>query len=271
MSRDLPRAFSTNSESALAPSKRVSDRPDSRHLSVLPGTKGQLTRGQVATRLNVSVSTVRRLEGERLHPTLDQDGVRWFDEKEVAALAAEMINQGTKPVKTKAASGPSEQRSAGEIAGLVFERLEQRQSLAEIVIGLRVEPETVRSLYEQWCLGLVEGQLRLEREPRMARANEIERARAEKLEKQLAELPSGEMTRISVARYREAFPHGDYEFPRVAELGGFCVSGPVGLEEITRRFGPGSYRVTAYAFDPPGLRWELLVSDLASSSVRDAT
>ena len=30
------------------------------------------------------------------------------------------------------------------------------------------------------------------------------------------------------------------------------------LEEVTRRFGPGNYRVTAYSFDPPGLRWEIL-------------
>ena len=48
---------------------------------------------------------------------------------------------------------------------LVFERLEQRQSLAEIVIGVRVEPETVRALFEQWCLGLIEGQLQMTRQP----------------------------------------------------------------------------------------------------------
>lgn len=123
----------------------------------------------------------------------------------------------------------------------------------------------MRSLYEQWCLGLVEGQLRLEREPRMARADEIERGRAEKLAKRLAELPAGEQTRISVARYRESFQHGEHEFPRVDELGAFHVAGPIGIDEITRRFGSGSYRVTAYAFDPPGLRWELLITDLPSS------
>ena len=268
MSRELPRPFSANPESPLAPTKSVSDRSQSRHLSVLPGAKGQLTRGQVAARLNVSVSTVRRLEGERLHPTMDQDDVRWFDEKEVAALAAEMLNQANKqPTKAKPTStGTLEVRSAGEIAALVFERLEQRQSLAEIVIGLRVEPETVRALYEQWCLGLVEGQLRLEREPRMPRADEIERGRIEKLAARLADLPPGEQTRISVARYRELFQHGEYEFRRVDELGGFHVAGPIGIDEITRRYGPGSYRVTAFAFDPPGLRWELLVEGLPSSS-----
>lgn len=36
---------------------------------------------------------------------------------------------------------------------------------------------------------------------------------------------------------------------------GFLVTEPTGIEEITRRAGPGTYRVTAYGFDPPGLRW----------------
>lgn len=64
----------------------------SRQISVVPATAPQqptrLTRGQVAARLNISVSTVRRYEGERLHPTVDEHDVRWFDEREVAALAA---------------------------------------------------------------------------------------------------------------------------------------------------------------------------------------
>jgi hypothetical protein len=34
------------------------------------------------------------------------------------------------------------------------------------------------------------------------------------------------------------------------------------VDEITRRFGAGDHRVTAYGFEPPGLRWELLVSGL---------
>ena len=272
MSHDLPRAFSEPAESALAPSKHVSSPQKSRHLSVLPGANpgstSRLTRGQVAARLNVSVSTVRRYEGERLHPTVDENDVRWFDEKEVAALAAEMVNEPStkQPRKTSVANVRArEQRTAGEIAALVFERLEQRQSLAEIVIGLQVEPDTVRSLFDQWCLGLSEGQLRMAREPRLPRRGETARARPEKLAERLAELPSAEATRISVGRSRGDFQHGDLEFVEVVELGGFHVSGPCTLDEITRRFGPGDYRVTAYGFDPPGLRWELLVAGLAAS------
>jgi hypothetical protein len=47
------------------------------------------------------------------------------------------------------------------------------------------------------------------------------------------------------------------------ELGGFHVSGPCGLDDIVRRYGPGSYRVTAYGFEPPALLWEVLVEDLS--------
>jgi hypothetical protein len=141
---------------------------------------GKLTRGQVATRLGISVSTVRRLEGTRLHPTIDTDDVRWFDEKEVASVAAELANTGVakrKGASNAAVSATSSARSQGELAALVFERFEQRQSLAEIVVGLRVSPDFVRGLYDQWCVGLTEGHLRHAREPNAARVGDVERVR----------------------------------------------------------------------------------------------
>jgi len=265
LSRHLPDRISAAKESSVARANLVPPRKR-RHLSVIPGSSdgSQLTRGQVAARLSISVSTVRRYEGDKLHPTIDEHGVRRFDEQEVGALAAALVNDTAKrSIGTSTKSGGAvEQRTAAESAALVFERFEQRQSLAEIVIGLRIEPDIVRALYEQWCLGLVEGQLRMEREPRMVRANEIERTRSERLASRLAELPPNELTRISVARYRENFQHGEHDYPRIHELGGFHVSGPCSIDEITRRYGPGSYRVTAYGFDPCGLRWELLVEEL---------
>jgi hypothetical protein len=45
-----------------------------------------LTRTQVARRLGRSIATVRRLEGEGLHPVTDERGVHWFDEREVDRL-----------------------------------------------------------------------------------------------------------------------------------------------------------------------------------------
>lgn len=238
-----------------------------RQLTVVPAadgsTEGRLTRGQVADRLGVSVSTVRRYEGARLHPTVDQNDVRWFDEREVAAVAAELVNEASaKRTRGSAPASAPQARSAGETAALVFERLEQRQSLAEIVIGLRVAPEAVRTLFDQWSLGLVEGQLRLHREPSVPRTNEIERVTADELAKRLGELPEGQLTRISVAKYRGAYAHGDHDYARVNELGGFHVAGPCTPNEIARRFGSGTSRVTAYGFEPSGLHWEVLVERL---------
>lgn len=243
--------------------KTVAAPRESRHLSVVP--KKELTRAQVAARLDVSISSVRRYEGERLHPRVDEDDVRWFDEKEVAALAATLANEPRVLRRRNAEPGPgarAAQRSPGEIAAQVFERLEQRQSLPEIVIGVRIEPSVVRELFEQWCLGLVEGQLQLDREPRMPRDSEVPHASRDELAARLAELPAGEATRISVGRFRGAYHHGDYTYPEVVELGGYHVAGPCTIDEIARRFGPGHYRITAYGFDPPGLRWECITEDL---------
>ena len=96
----------------------------------------------------------------------------------------------------------------------------------------------------------------------MQRDEELPRATAETLAARLAALPESQLTRVSVARYRGSFQHGDREFANVVELGGFIVCGPCDLDAITQRFGRGDYRVTAYGFEPPGLRWEILVEGL---------
>ncbi len=238
--------------------------PESRHLSVVPtkdaSKPGTLTRAQVAARLGVSVSTIRRYEGDRLHPRVDEDDVRWFDDKEVAALAASLANEPrVRRRNAEASPGTHPSRSPGEIAAEVFERLEQRQSLAEIVIGVRVEPSVVRELFEQWSLGLVEAHLQREREPRMHRESEVVHTNEGELATRFARLPAGEPTRISVARYRGEFQHGDYLYPDVVELGGFLVAGRCTIDEIVSRFGPGAYRVTASALEPTRLRWECIV------------
>jgi hypothetical protein len=56
--------------------------------------------------------------------------------------------------------------------------------------------------------------------------------------------------------------HGDHEYARLDELGGFQISGPCTASEIRQRYGSGSYRVTAYDSASGGLRWELLVEGL---------
>ena len=49
-----------------------------------------LTRSQVAKRLGKSIATVRRLEGDRLHPRRDEAGINRFDPAEVDRLAADL-------------------------------------------------------------------------------------------------------------------------------------------------------------------------------------
>ena len=245
--------------------KSVIPPKEPRHLAIVP-TNGppiaRLTRAQVAARLGVSISSVRRYEGSRLHPHVDENDVRWFDVKDITALAAELANQPkTRRMRNADTTGTAAKSkpSRGELAALVFERFEQRQSLAEIVIGVRVDPETVRELFDQWCLGLTIGQLRMARTPNVPRRGEIARTKLEALAKHLAALPVSQVTRISVGRFRGEFQHDETEYAEVVELGGFHVSGPCTVEEITLRYGAGDCRITAYGFEPAGLRWEFLV------------
>jgi len=46
-----------------------------------------LTRSGVAKRIRKSLATVRRMEGNELHPEVDENGVHWFDEDEVDQVA----------------------------------------------------------------------------------------------------------------------------------------------------------------------------------------
>ena len=47
-------------------------------------------------------------------------------------------------------------------------------------------------------------------------------------------------------------------------LGGVRVAGPCTVDEIVRRFGPCDYRITAFGFEPPDLRWECIVEELSN-------
>jgi hypothetical protein len=253
--------FSTENEMKDAP---TSDNQP--HLSLAPNTSDtirRLTRAQVAERIGASVPTVRRHEGTLLHPHVDEKGVHWFDPKEVTALAASRANNALARGSLRSAKPVPETRTRGELAALVFERFEQRQSQAEIVIGLRVEPEIVRELFDQYCRGLVEIQLD-KKHPNVQLEAEIEKVHRDELVRRLEALPEGQTTRISVARWRGPGLAGEdpADYASIVELGGFLVSGPCATSEITRRYGPGSYRVTSFGFDPPGLRWELFIRDL---------
>jgi hypothetical protein len=226
-----------------------------------------LTRTETAKRLGVSTSTVRRFEGDKLHPIRGADGVNRFDAKAVAEFATSLLNDnGGKPPRKprrNAAAVPEVKRTEGEIAAEVFERLEQRQSLAEIVIGVRVAPDVVRELHRQWQIGLIEGEL--ERDKPVLPVGEVltlqERHVSEReLHELLASLPASP-TRLSIARDLGAdFETGSGSTRHLVELGGFVVLGPATIKQIIDRYGGGAFRITAYALEPRGLRWEVLAS-----------
>jgi hypothetical protein len=229
-----------------------------------------LTRDDVAKRLGVSISTVRRLEGTRLHPLIDDKSVRRFKASDVERLAKELEAEQRSPRNAQQAVVRAAEIPKGELAALVFERLEQRHSLSEIVIALRVPPEDVRELYHTWLVGLWAGELQ-RREPALpARHTDqdvIRRITPVQLAELLAALPAKQATRISVARMIGEFvvPEdtekdvGFVEYRNLCELGGFDVSGPVTVADILARIGAGEYRVSAYGFEPRGLRWEVFV------------
>lgn len=73
-----------------------------------------LTRAQVAKRLGKSIATVRRLEGDQLHPRRDEAGINRFDAAEVNRLAADLRlgrRRRTRDVDPAAASSSLGHRS----------------------------------------------------------------------------------------------------------------------------------------------------------------
>jgi hypothetical protein len=91
----------------------------------------------------------------------------------------------------------------------------------------------------------------------------------DQLARLLSALPDNRSTRISVARVIGEYVLPDIsdktatsftEYRNVDELGGFIVSGPIAISEITSRVGAGEYRVSAYALDAPGMRWEVFAT-----------
>ena len=238
-----------------------------------------LTRDDVAKRLGVSISTVRRLEGTRLHPTIDDNSVRRFKASDVERLAKELEAEQRSPRNAQQAVVRAAQMSKGEIAALVFERLEQRHSLAEIVIALRVPPEDVRDLYHTWLVGLWAGELQRP-EPALPRATPIRTRPGASRRVATAQLARGAAGEAVDADQRRA--HGRrvhdprsgptrtsfVEYRNLSELGGFDVSGPISVADITARVGAGEYRVSAYGFEPRGLRWEVFVRSADGRRVR---
>ena len=201
-----------------------------------------LTRDDVAKRLGVSISTVRRLEGSRLHPLIDEKSVRRFKASDVERLAKELEAEQRSPRNAQQAVVRAAEMSKGELAALVFEKLEQRHSLSEIVISLRVPPEDVRDLYHTWLVGPLAGELQRTEPALPARHTDqdaIRRVTPVQLAQLLAALLSNRSTRISIARMIGEFMISEgtsadafVEYRNLCELGGFNASGPLAIADI---------------------------------------
>lgn len=147
-----------------------------------------LTRTQAAQLLGVSVATVRRMEGTKLHPTVDQLGRHVFARAEVVELA-----QGRARTVAK-------RRTDGRIAAKVFTMFEDGAELPEIVIALEVEPRVVRELYAEWRVALEAGHVagvRARRERAAVRADAETRREKDAWERTMAELRRAEVTQMN--------------------------------------------------------------------------
>jgi DNA-binding transcriptional MerR regulator len=98
-----------------------------------------LRRSEVAALLGVHISTIRRMEGKRLRPVRDGEGVHYFDRREVEELAAKRGRE-TKP--------------SGRLAARVYKLLREGKTIGEIVFETELCPEEVRALFEQFSTPL---------------------------------------------------------------------------------------------------------------------
>ena len=100
---------------------------------------GRLTRPVVAEILQVSVATVRRLEGSLLHPQRDQDGAYVFAPAEVQDVA-----------RKRPPTSRRHESTSGQVAAAAFALFKQGIGPADAVIELEVPPEEMGRLHSQW-------------------------------------------------------------------------------------------------------------------------
>jgi hypothetical protein len=98
----------------------------------------RLTRAEVARRLGVHITSVRRYEHTgKLHPKKDPRGVRYFDEAELDAFA-------------KSRGATSQDEPPGASIARVFELIADGKELPDIVIATGLTPSRVRALYVEF-------------------------------------------------------------------------------------------------------------------------
>ena len=97
--------------------------------AMLAGPAGKLlTRGEVARRLGLSLSTVRRMEGVQLKPIVGERGVRYFEETEIQTVL----------VRVRRTRVPVDERTDGTLAAAAFTRFRNGADVVAVVTELRV-------------------------------------------------------------------------------------------------------------------------------------
>jgi hypothetical protein len=215
----------------------------------------KLTRSQVADQLGVSISTVRRLEGTRLHPKIGNGNTRLFDAAEVASVAASLVRAAEPAPQPRSIAVPR-----GELAARIFERFELRHSLVEIVIELRVAPDVVRELFHQWRVGLEQGESR--RNDAVPPSTDARKVSEDELRDLLFSLPNDQPTRLSIARVLNERIVDGHRLFEVVELGGFTVEGPIGPSAVVARYGQSRFRVSAIHATTRGPIWQVITPPL---------
>jgi hypothetical protein len=99
-----------------------------------------LTRAQTAHVLNVSASTVRRMEGTTLRPVVGPDGVHRFHEEHVREVVTKRVRSA--PAAPEAYDGAT--------AAAVFEMLDDGVPAADVVKRTKLHPAAVRAMQEEW-------------------------------------------------------------------------------------------------------------------------
>jgi len=108
-----------------------------------------ITRRQVADRLGLSISSVRRLEREGvLTPEIGEGGVRLFSAEQVEQVR---MHREAEP---KAQPAPSVAEALvpidGALAALAFAHFDQGETPIQVVQVLELPPRTVKQLYSEW-------------------------------------------------------------------------------------------------------------------------
>ncbi|MFM2415919.1 MAG: hypothetical protein RL385_642, partial [Pseudomonadota bacterium] len=113
-------------------------------------------RQAAAELLGISTTSLRRLEGDLLHPHVDPNGIHWFAVADLEAARARV------PVRARprAPLSADEQREAraGRQAATAFRLFGRGHTLAEVVVAMRLPPERVRALYHEWVTSLETGE-----------------------------------------------------------------------------------------------------------------